>query len=53
MGVMVIKLDIEICVIGKSGTKKGKEKEWMVRRRGMVAVRFCGTCVCLGEFLLL
>jgi hypothetical protein len=50
---MVIRLDIDICVIGKGGTKKGEwEKGWVSGGRGIVAAGFCGPFVCLGIFLL-
>jgi hypothetical protein len=54
MGVMFFRLDVEIWVIGKGGTKKrGWEKGWVIGGRNMGAAGFCGTCVCLGVFLLL
>jgi hypothetical protein len=50
---MVIKLDIEIWVIGKGVTKRSRKKGgWVGGGRGMGAAGFCGPCVCLGVFLL-
>jgi hypothetical protein len=50
---MVIRLDIEIWVIAKGGTKKvGQEKGWVGGGIGMEAAGFCGPCSCLSVFLL-
>jgi hypothetical protein len=47
--IMVIRLDIEIWVIGKGDTTKGRVgKGWEV----MVDAGFCSPCTCLGVFLL-
>jgi hypothetical protein len=51
---MVIRLDIEILVIGKAGTKgngNGKRVCWCGKRYG--GCWFYGPCACLGVFLLL
>jgi hypothetical protein len=42
---IVIRLDIEIWVIGKLGTKNKAGKEEMGGRRGMGAAEFCGLFV--------
>jgi hypothetical protein len=52
--VMDFRLDIEVGVMGKGGTKK----EGGGKRGGQVgevycAAEFCGLCACLGVFLLL
>jgi hypothetical protein len=51
-GIMVFRLDIEIYVLGKCGTKRGQEKEKMGRRCTGTA-GFCSPYACLDIFLLL
>jgi hypothetical protein len=51
-GKIVITLDIEICVIGKHGTKKGVMGK-VVGGSDMGFAKFCGLSECLSVFLLL
>jgi hypothetical protein len=52
LGVMVIRLGIEIWEIDKGGTKELHVKGWVDGRRDMGDVVFCGPCVYLGVFQL-
>jgi hypothetical protein len=52
-GIMVMRLGIEMWVIGEGGTEKGgQEKGWVGEERVLVAAGFCGPCAYLGVFLL-
>jgi hypothetical protein len=51
---MVVRLNIEIWIIGKGGTNKGgQEKGPVGGGNSMGAAGFCGPCECFGVFLLL
>jgi hypothetical protein len=45
---MFFRLEIEIWVIGKGGSRKGCGKRGVDGERGMGTAIFCGPCVCLG-----
>jgi hypothetical protein len=51
---MVVWVEIETSVIGKSGTKwEDGRGGGAGGKRGMEAAGFCGPCMCLGIFALL
>jgi hypothetical protein len=49
---MFIRLDMDSCIIGKSGMKSGEVEKGGVWGRGMGVAGFCGPCV-FSEFVLL
>jgi hypothetical protein len=48
---VVIRLDLEICKIGKGGIKRGAGKR-LGGERVIGVARFCSPCVCLGIILM-